>query len=292
MSFLVIANGSKPKAVELLHELQRTQPKELDTNYFTTLRKGHACETLAQDGHLYQTVICIGGDGTAHECLNGVMQLPKERRPALLLIPRGTGNDFARLFVPPHSIWKAAQHAPRQWVDVMEVKNEKGDIRYCGNIGDAGLGAAVVENADKLPASLKGSARFATAILQTLLVYRKQKMQITTDDSSIEKRFLTIAFAKGKFFGSGIGISPNSAMDDGLVHITLIGEVNLLQYLRYLPQLKKAKKIVHPEVSYTTAKNVQITGTGSVELDGELVFQLPIALNIVPKAICWIGELR
>jgi diacylglycerol kinase family enzyme len=117
-------------------------------------------------------------------------------------------------------------------------------------------------------------------------------MILTTEEFSIEKKFLTIAFSKGKYFGSGIGISPSSIMNDGYIHLTLIGEVNLLQYLRYLPLLKKAKKIVHPEVSYTTAKTARIAGKGNIELDGELVFELPVELQIVPKAVCWIGELR
>lgn len=292
MPFLVIANGSKPKAVELLLRLQSTQPKELTVTYFKTEYPLHAEEYISQQGSSFEMLICIGGDGTVHECVNGVMQLAAHERPALLLVPRGTGNDFSRLFHPTQHIWKTIAAAPQHWADVMKVENEKGEIRYCGNIGDAGLGAAVVKNANKLPAAIKGSPRFAAAIMQTLLSYKKQYMHFQSDHESLKKRFLTIAFAKGKYFGSGIGIAPDAQLTDGRIHLTLIGEVNLLQYLRYLPQLKQGKKVNHPEVLYTSAKKISLSGTGEVELDGEIGFELPVQITLIPKAVRWVGELR
>jgi len=39
--------------------------------------------------------VCSGGDGTFSECVNGLMQRPKETRPALGYLPAGTTNDCA-----------------------------------------------------------------------------------------------------------------------------------------------------------------------------------------------------
>ena len=49
---------------------------------------------IAKKGMQYDLVIVCGGDGTAHEAINGIMQLDK--RPRLAIIPMGTCNDFAK----------------------------------------------------------------------------------------------------------------------------------------------------------------------------------------------------
>ena len=61
-----------------------------------TVYPTHATELArqaAEDG--YEVVISVGGDGTNHEVINGLMQVPEERRPRLGIVPVGTGNDFA-----------------------------------------------------------------------------------------------------------------------------------------------------------------------------------------------------
>ena len=61
-----------------------------------TVYPTHAAELARQAGEEgYQRVVVMGGDGTVHEVVNGLMQLPPEKRPALAIVPVGTGNDFA-----------------------------------------------------------------------------------------------------------------------------------------------------------------------------------------------------
>ena len=56
----------------------------------------HATELArqaAEEG--YKLIIAVGGDGTVHEIINGLMQVPPEKRPMLGIVPLGSGNDFA-----------------------------------------------------------------------------------------------------------------------------------------------------------------------------------------------------
>ena len=47
-----------------------------------TVYPTHAIELARQAGEEgYELIIAAGGDGTAHEVINGLMQLPAERRP-------------------------------------------------------------------------------------------------------------------------------------------------------------------------------------------------------------------
>lgn len=47
----------------------------------------------AEEG--FKVVVTVGGDGTAHEIINGLMQVSPDGRPQLGAVPVGTGNDFA-----------------------------------------------------------------------------------------------------------------------------------------------------------------------------------------------------
>lgn len=52
----------------------------------------------------YDRVVCCGGDGTLHEVVVGLLDLPKESRPPLGYIPSGTTNDFARNLSLPRTM--------------------------------------------------------------------------------------------------------------------------------------------------------------------------------------------
>ena len=44
----------------------------------------------------YDTIVCVGGDGTIHEVGNGLVSLERAKRPRLGVVPMGSGNDYAR----------------------------------------------------------------------------------------------------------------------------------------------------------------------------------------------------
>lgn len=79
------------------------------TLYFTTAR-GDATELAAAHSESYDSVVCIGGDGTLSEVMAGLMRLPREKRVPLGYIPMGTANDVATtLSLPKNDTLHAAQ---------------------------------------------------------------------------------------------------------------------------------------------------------------------------------------
>lgn len=69
------------------------------TTLFFTSGRGDATEFVRQHGAEYDTVACIGGDGTLSEVIAGLMEL--ENRPSLGYIPMGTANDVATTLALP-----------------------------------------------------------------------------------------------------------------------------------------------------------------------------------------------
>ena len=98
---------------------------------------------------------------------------------------------------------------------------------------------------------------------------------------------MSIAICNGTTFGSGLIISPEAILDDGKFHITLLGDVTLLDYFKNLKKLKKGIKLTHPHIHYYSAEKVQLNTDEicEIEADGEYVGKGESIFEILPKAI-------
>lgn len=76
-----------------------------------TRRHGDATELAERFGGDFDLVVCHGGDGTLNETVNGIMRLPREKRPPLSYLPGGSTNDFAAK--PVHFLRSRARGAER-----------------------------------------------------------------------------------------------------------------------------------------------------------------------------------
>lgn len=99
-SILLIANpaaqnGNGATAAQRAVGLLRAQLGEDAVVLARTAGPRHASE-IAERAEGCSTVIALGGDGVIHEVAGGLMRRPAARRPALGVIPVGSGNDYAR----------------------------------------------------------------------------------------------------------------------------------------------------------------------------------------------------
>ena len=87
---------------------------------------GHATE-LAAAAEGYDLVVAAGGDGTVHEVLNGLMRHPGATRPALGLLPTGSGNDTRRTLGVPTDLAQAA-------LELATGERRRFDVGVCNGI--------------------------------------------------------------------------------------------------------------------------------------------------------------
>ncbi len=81
---------------------------------FYTAASGDATDFAARHAKEFDTVACIGGDGTLSEVIAGLMQLDRAERPPLGYIPMGTANDVATtLALPKNDTLSAARRIVR-----------------------------------------------------------------------------------------------------------------------------------------------------------------------------------
>ncbi len=274
---VAIVNGSKKLCAvvkETFAFFEKNPDYQLEIQ-FSNYQK-HA-SILARETQNVNTdiVVVAGGDGTFHEVINGFDYA--QPIPKLILIAAGTGNDFL--------LGKKQQFSVEKMVDCL--KNEiwqKNDLiqiqtddqtHYSLNIADIGFGGYVIHLLNKQrKIKITGKFSYALAILRAFITFKIPVLRYQFGETKKEGKHLMIAICNGSVFGNGLTINPEAKSTDGVLHITTIGNVSVIDYLKQLPKLKSATKIVHPEVAYHLCEKGRIevlSGKAYLEADGEII---------------------
>lgn len=113
-------------------------------------------------------------------------------------------------------------------------------------------------------------------------------MKVSFDGGFYEGNVLFVAACNGPVFGDGLYISPEAKPNDGMMDLTLLGNVNLWDYLKNLKRMKRKLTIQHPEANYHRTSFLKIQAIGSkvyTEADGELVGSGEVEFSIEPAAL-------
>ena len=112
-------------------------------------------------------------------------------------------------------------------------------------------------------------------------------VKIKTSEWEWENKLRTLAIGNAKFYGHGLCIAPDAVTDDGIFSTFVCGDVSVLEFIRYSGTLKNSKKIIHPKITYSSAKHVEMTSESPcrIEADGELLGFLPATIDIIPQGI-------
>ena len=262
--------------------------------FLSTLRKKHAIELAKQateNGCDY--LIALGGDGTLHEVINGVLQsnLPANLYPGIGLLPLGSANDFARTAGISNSMEELIgriQNNVTQKIDLGKiVLHQTGETRYFLNIAGVGLGAEVAQILEHSSSVLGPGFNYFKHIIKGFLNYVKKEVSCSGNTWSWKGKLLQMAIANGRSFGNGICIAPDARITDGLFQVAIFGDLSIWDYLKNLGNLKKGVRIDHPQVCYQDAREVLVESNDlcSIEADGEYVGLAPATISILPKTI-------
>lgn len=225
----------------------------------------------------FDAVIAVGGDGTVHEVVNGLMQIDSDERPLLGVIPAGSGNDFAHNFGLPDSVIEAARCAlgtATRPVDVMHVDDGNGRQEYWINTLGIGFSGAVNITTRRY-SRWRGFAIYLVAVLETVF-FKPAALhaRISFDDEPpIEHGVAMISLCNGPREGGGFPVAPYARMDDGLISYTIMREMSRLRILRFLPVVLNANHLKHTEYfTAGTAKSfdIETDSAMAIHTDGEV----------------------
>lgn len=240
-------------------------------------------------------IVALGGDGTVHEVADGIWRSGERAadRPALGVVPAGTGNDFAKLLGVEGDVAGAldviADGSAREW-DAGIARWEGGEELFVNAIG-TGIDVEVVRQLDRLP-RMPGVASYLIALLRALRGYRAVELELTVDGEVEERSVMIIAIANGRCIGGGFHVCPEARPDDGVLDTCIVNEVGLLGIGAIMPRLLRGRHGSHPAVSLGRAREVRVRATGEeslfFQLDGELrepPGARELAVTIAPAAL-------
>lgn len=296
---LLIANpraGRGRRAVldTLTDELRRAGG---DFEVVTTARPGHATELARQavdDG--IRAVVAVGGDGTVHEVVNGLVDAETGRPHAedltLGVVAGGSGSDFLRTFGLPHDPRRIVPHLlgeTRFPIDLGRVRYRDRDgatvTRLFANIAECGWGAEVTRRANNLPRWV-GQARYVLATLATSASIEQVPATVVVDHTTIEEPMTEVVVANGQFFGGNIKVAPRALPDDGVYNVQ-IWKATGVGVLKELPKARLGEHLGSPDVREYQSSTVAVDAASPmlIEADGEVLGTTPATFDVVSTPI-------
>jgi YegS/Rv2252/BmrU family lipid kinase len=235
----------------------------------------HASEIAAQAAG-YDTVVALGGDGTVHEVVNGLMRIPAEQRPRLGVVPIGSGNDFAYavgtpLDNPQEAVRRAFTGAARA-VDVGLIKDGAGRSEYFDNTVGLGFDGAINIRSRAIT-YLYGFAMYLTAVLQSIILnFEAPRLQVQFDGGALDQNIMMMTIGNGPREGGGFMTTPMSQVDDGIFDFLYIHQLSRLRLLQLLPKVMNATHVGEPDVTIRQTTRLVIDSDRAlpIHIDGEL----------------------
>jgi diacylglycerol kinase (ATP) len=272
--------------------IARLRERGLHVDVIASTGPGHAAD-LAREAYDqgYRRFIAVGGDGTAHEILNGIFtHVGANARISLGFLPLGTGNSFLRDFAAQNSAEAALQallENRKRPIDLLRLTHSTGEI-YAFNLLSVGFTADVATLTNRYFKSL-GPFGYLLGVFLCVVQLRRRAFLLRCDEDKgwDERRCLFLSFNNSKYTGGTMLIAPYSDPTDGLIEFVRWGPIGRLGLLRMLPRLYDGTHIQHPLASRRAVRRVEFNLPAPIDvmIDGEIATLDCRSLDIIPGAV-------
>lgn len=258
-----------------------------------TSRRGEASAMALEASTKH--VVAVGGDGTLQEVANGLIGTDK----LMGIIPAGSGNDLIKSLGIPAATEPAVDiilAGKERRIDAGRVScsteheanaDDPGGRYFVNGVG-VGFDAAVAARTQQIP-RLTGTALYLAAVFQTLGSYQSPLYRVMMNGDVIESRHLLIAIGNGRCAGGGFFLTPEAAVDDGLLDVCLISEARIPRILTLMPRAMSGRHGSAREVRFSRTDEIRLSAESGfyVHADGEVVGRnvRSVAVKVIPRAL-------
>jgi YegS/Rv2252/BmrU family lipid kinase len=246
---------------EIIHHLNELK---CDFELVRTEESGHGialAEHAVMEG--FKTVVAVGGDGTTHEVVNGLMNAAQKGKEGILgMIAAGSGSDFTYNVGLPSDIREACErisNGETRRVDIGHLKVPGDSDRYFANHLGIGFDATVTVVAKRYK-RLRGMALYLPCVFNTIFVVHKAtRVTIQCDDRELDLSTTQISIANGNREGGGFYMAPDAQVDDGLFDIMIVEELSKLGMVGIVPKFMSGKHIYHKKTRVLRSRKIKVT---------------------------------
>jgi YegS/Rv2252/BmrU family lipid kinase len=211
----------------------------------------------------------------------------------IAVIAHGTGWDFARSLGLPRRVDQAvgvALQGRTRTIDLGRVTYRPwagGEAQsWFANVASVGMSGTIAQRANDTSKSLGGKVSYVWATLAVFARWSNTEVEVAVDGESRRARMHDVVVANGSYFGGGMKICPDAAVDDGTFDVLLIGDLTKRDLLLTLPKTFRGKHLPHPKAELLRGASVTIDAPGPlpIQLDGEQPGTTPARFEVVPQS--------
>lgn len=245
-----------------------------------TTRPKHATELArkcAETGEC-QFIIAFGGDGTAHEVIEGILSYSN---CIVGVVGAGSGNDFGRGFLSFRHAHEVNQYVQSQRLAIemdIGLMNAQDKEYYFVNNAGIGFDAYIAYQVNKSPVKKIlnkfniGKLAYTFFLIKTLVTFKH--FDLTVDMPNHTKTFEKVWFAtvsNQPYFGGGMKISPQSNTTDGEIELTVVHHLSRVKLLLVFVSVFFGKHTSFKEVHQMSATSFTLTTNNTMyrHTDGE-----------------------
>ncbi len=262
-------------------------------------------------------VVSLGGDGTLHEIVNGLMSARGMRPgapadtallPSLAVVATGTGGDFGRtLGIAPRvqDYLAAVAGGHERAIDIGRARfsGAAGQPleRYWINVLSAGIGGLVDRYAAASPAVFGGRIAYAQAALRGIAMCHRVRLRCRAvlPDGREGERVLdshAVAICNGTTFGGGMHIAPMARPDDGLLEVIAMETQTRWRLVGSFLTVYKGTHTSEPGVHHFSCRALLLEpldllarpsrgGVFPLDVDGEALGDVPLDVSLIRRAL-------
>jgi len=277
-----------PKIKHLLKAYQ------FDYNYAFTEYPGHSSLLLQQALEKKVTdIISIGGDGTLHNIVNGIMTQNMVHSSSINVgvIPIGTGNDWVKTHGIPNNIEKAVQimangNIKLQDIGKIEFTGDKKTSVYFNNLAGVGFDGYVVSRVKKF--KHLGAVAYALGALAGIFRFKNFQSKTTLNSEEISSETLMILIGLCNFSGGGMQLTKTPNPFDGLFDISIAQNFSKFDIIKNMASLFNGKIVSFKKVVSLKTASIQVKIDQNelpyIQADGELIGKGNFKAVIIPKS--------
>ncbi|MFZ5906485.1 MAG: diacylglycerol/lipid kinase family protein [Nitrospirota bacterium] len=275
--------GSAKKFQQLCRYL-RDRGQEVES--LLTRQRGDA-ELLAQDvlKKKPQLIFAAGGDGTFNEVMNGIAgsSVP------MAIIPLGTTNVLAKeLGVPEHeedAVDFGLSRYPQSIAlgKITLTHCSPPASRYFCLMAGIGFDGAAVHGVDETFKKISGRGSYIFSGLKTLGRLNLSGLQVTLD-GGIHSCF-SLIIGNAKKYGGNFSVTPDADIAEPSLSVCMFHGKRRVDILRYVFGILTGQHLKFRDVGYARAKNLTVSGTGHIQIDGDYLGMTPATIEVVPDIL-------